>query len=76
MDRTMVAPFRLERWFARYEFAVRHLLGSSDSETLSVRELLALDAEPEAALQGLLDLRLGYTGTAACTPPPSTASFD
>ncbi|ELR21107.1 aminotransferase, classes I and II, putative [Acanthamoeba castellanii str. Neff] len=31
-----VATFKLERWFA-----------SSDSETLSVRELLALDAEPE-----------------------------
>lgn len=45
-----VATFKLERWFARYEFAVRHLLCSSDSETLSVRELLALDAEPEVAL--------------------------
>jgi aspartate/methionine/tyrosine aminotransferase len=56
--------------FARYEFAVRYTLCSSDSETISVRDLLALDAQPEAALQGLLDLRLGYTGI-----PPKALSF-
>lgn len=61
-----VAAFKLERYFARYEFAVRHLLCSSDSETLSVRDLLALDPQPEDALRGLLDLRLGYTGGQSC----------
>jgi hypothetical protein len=66
-----VATFKLERWFARYEFAVRHLLCSSDSETLSVRDLLALDAQPDAALQGLLDLRLGYTGAAPSSRRPN-----
>lgn len=54
-------PFRLERFFARYEFSVEHLLCASDCETLSVAELLAL--EPGAERE-LLDLRLGYTESA------------
>jgi aspartate/methionine/tyrosine aminotransferase len=56
-----VQPFRLERYFARYEFAVRHLLCSSDGETMSVRELLAFAGVDPAAL---LDTSLGYTQSA------------
>jgi len=52
------APFALERFFARYEFATRYLLCSSDPEAMSVRELLAM--EPGAS-DGLLDTWLGYT---------------
>jgi aspartate/methionine/tyrosine aminotransferase len=52
------AEFRLERYFARWEFRARHLLGASDCETLAVRELLELAGEPAATL---LDLHLGYT---------------
>jgi aspartate/methionine/tyrosine aminotransferase len=36
-------PFKLERYFARYEFKARYLLGSSDCESLTVGELLALE---------------------------------
>lgn len=51
-------PFRLERYFARYEFSTQFLLCSSDCESMPIRDLLAL--EPEAA-ERFLDLRLGYT---------------
>lgn len=50
-------PFALERYFAEHEFSARYLLGSSDPETMSVRELLALGGDVE----DLADLRLGYT---------------
>ena len=43
-------PFRLERFFARYECAVPHLLCASDCEPLTLPELLALaDGEPRVA---------------------------
>ncbi|MHB8400255.1 MAG: aminotransferase class I/II-fold pyridoxal phosphate-dependent enzyme [Candidatus Limnocylindrales bacterium] len=51
--------FALERWFARWEFAVRHVLCASDVEGWPMAELLAL-ADPET--RTLWDeLRLGYT---------------
>jgi aspartate/methionine/tyrosine aminotransferase len=54
-----IAEFALERFFARWEFAVRHLLCASDVEGYPMADLLAL-ADPEA--RGLWDeLRLGYT---------------
>ena len=34
-------PFLLERYFARYEFAVQHLLCASDCESLNLAEVLA-----------------------------------
>ena len=51
-------PFKLERYFAQYEFSVRYLLCSSDCESLPVADLLAL--EP-GAREGLEHLWLGYT---------------
>lgn len=52
-------PFALERYFARWEFAVEHVLCASDLEALSLKELLALcDADTRARWD---DLRLGYT---------------
>ena len=54
-----IADFELERFFARYEFAVRHLLCASDLEGLPMAELLAM-ADPEAEALWR-DLRLGYT---------------
>jgi aspartate/methionine/tyrosine aminotransferase len=51
-------PFALERYFARHEFSVAYLLCSSDCESMSIGELLAL--EPGAKEQ-FLDQRLGYT---------------
>jgi aspartate/methionine/tyrosine aminotransferase len=53
-----VPPFALERYFARYEFAVRHLLCSSDCESMSIQDLLSL--EPGAG-ERFLQHRLGYT---------------
>ncbi|HTO94606.1 MAG TPA: aminotransferase class I/II-fold pyridoxal phosphate-dependent enzyme [Bacteroidota bacterium] len=53
-----LAPFALERYFARYEFSTEYILGASDCETLSVAELLALEPGGDA---GLANLRLGYT---------------
>lgn len=52
-------PFRLERYFAEYEFKVRHLLSPSDCESLSLQELLKM-ADPEAR-QMWEELSLGYT---------------
>ncbi len=54
-----MADFALERYFARWEFAVRYLLCASDVEPFPMAELLRL-ADDEA--RGLWDtLRLGYT---------------
>ncbi len=53
-----LADFALERYFARWEFAVRHLLCASDVEGWPMAELLALaDDETRAAWDAL---RLGY----------------
>ncbi len=51
-------PFKLERYFARYEFAVRHLLCSSDCESVTVKDLLSLEAGAGKALERFW---LGYT---------------
>jgi aspartate/methionine/tyrosine aminotransferase len=51
-------PFKLERYFAQHEFTARHLLCSSDPESMSVGELLAFEAD---STQGLHDVWLGYT---------------
>ena len=51
--------FRLETYLGRWEFSARHHMTASDAETLSIRELLALGGD--AALEALLDQRLGYT---------------
>lgn len=41
-----LAPFKLERYFAEYEFNVQYTLCSSDCESVSIADLLGL--EPEA----------------------------
>jgi aspartate/methionine/tyrosine aminotransferase len=56
-----IEPFRLERYFAEYEFGGALLLGSSDCESMSTAELLALEPGAEEAL---LAQRLGYTESA------------
>jgi aspartate/methionine/tyrosine aminotransferase len=54
-----IADFALERFFARWEFAVRHLLCASDVEGYPMAELLALaDKESRDLWESL---RLGYT---------------
>jgi aspartate/methionine/tyrosine aminotransferase len=54
-----IPEFELERFFARHEFAVRHLLCASDVEGWRMDELLArADEETRALWDGLT---LGYT---------------
>lgn len=54
-----IADFALERFFARWEFAVEHLLCASDVEAYPMAELVSLaDDETRALWDGL---RLGYT---------------
>jgi aspartate/methionine/tyrosine aminotransferase len=54
-----IADFALERYFARWEFAVEYLLCASDVEGYPMAELLAL-ADPQSR-RLWDDLRLGYT---------------
>lgn len=51
-------PFKLERYFAKYEFATEYLLCSSDCEAMSIAELLALE---EGAAERFQHVWLGYT---------------
>src|SRR5688572_30154808 len=51
-------PFKLERYFAKYEFNTEHLLCSSDCESMSIAELLALE---EGAAEKFQQVWLGYT---------------
>ncbi|MBL8955841.1 MAG: aminotransferase class I/II-fold pyridoxal phosphate-dependent enzyme [Myxococcaceae bacterium] len=52
--------FGLERFFARHEFAVKHLMCASDCESMTTEALLAF--EPGSA-ELLLEQTLGYTET-------------
>lgn len=51
-------PFKLERYFAKYEFNTEYLLCSSDCEAMSIADLLAF--EPGAA-ETFRKVWLGYT---------------
>ena len=54
-----IADFALERYFAKWEFAVEHLLCASDVQAYPMTDLLALaDDEARALWEGL---QLGYT---------------
>ena len=53
-----IAPFQLERFFARHEFSAPFLLCASDCQTLTLGDLL--DLEP-GARQAFDELSLGYT---------------
>lgn len=54
-----IKPFKLERFFAEYEFSTKYLLSSSDCEPLTKRELLNMASEEHRQLWD--DLWLGYT---------------
>ena len=56
-----IRPFAIERFYERWEFRTELMLSSSDCESLSVEDLLAL--EPDAG-ERLRDLALGYTEVA------------
>ncbi len=52
-------PFKLERYFARYEFSVKYQLSSSDCDGLSQSGLLGMADQETAKLWQ--NLALGYT---------------
>lgn len=51
-------PFKLERYFAKYEFNTEYLLCSSDCESMSIADLLALEPGADECFQ---QTWLGYT---------------
>lgn len=54
------SPFKLERFFARYEFNAPYLLCTSDCEPVTFEELINLDP---SYYERLLKFNLGYTVT-------------
>jgi aspartate/methionine/tyrosine aminotransferase len=56
-----IPPFKLERFFAQWEFNVKYLLCSSDVEGYAMRDVLALADDESRELWD--DLSLGYTET-------------
>ncbi len=55
-----IRDFKLECFFGKYEFTAPYLLTQSDCESMSARDLLAMEPGAEAAY---LDQWLGYTET-------------
>ena len=51
-------PFKLERYFAKYEFNTEYMLCSSDCEAMSIADLLAME---EGAAEKFQNVWLGYT---------------
>ena len=51
--------FKIERYFAKYEFSADYLLSPSDCESLSMKEVL--DMADEEGQQLWDNLKLGYT---------------
>jgi aspartate/methionine/tyrosine aminotransferase len=54
-------PFRIERFYARYEFTTRYMLSSSDCESRTIAELLELEPDAHARM---LSTWCGYTESA------------
>ncbi|MDW3646960.1 MAG: aminotransferase class I/II-fold pyridoxal phosphate-dependent enzyme [Bacteroidia bacterium] len=54
-----IADFKLERYFAKYEFSAKYLLSSSDCDGFGMAEILDQANGEEKALWD--DLKLGYT---------------
>jgi len=54
-----IAPFQLERYFAKYEFTAKHLLSCSDCEPLFLNEVLEM-ADP-GSMTLWQNLKLAYT---------------
>jgi hypothetical protein len=53
-----INDFKLERYFADYEFKARHLLSSSDCESIKVTELLQM--APRGKIQLHSRVRITY----------------
>ncbi len=64
MSRLVLPDFALETYFSKWEFSAEWHLTASDAESMSVRDLLALDENPP----DLEDVHLGYTPTWGTEP--------
>ncbi len=53
--------FRIEKYYAKYEFTAKYMLSSSDAESRSIAELLAFEPDAREKFDAL---RLGYTESA------------
>ena len=53
-----IKSFRLEEYFAKYEFNVEYSLCSSDCESFTINELLSMDSSSSVNFK---DVWLGYT---------------
>lgn len=53
-------PFKLERFFAQYEFTAPYLLCTSDCESFTIKELLSFEENSQTVFE---NLSLGYTDT-------------
>src|SRR5215208_1253387 len=61
VDRVALPDFRLEVFFARWEFEARHHLAASDAETLSLASLLELGTDEDR--ERFLELPMSYAPT-------------
>jgi aspartate/methionine/tyrosine aminotransferase len=59
-----IAPFKLERYFAKYEFKAKYLLSSSDCQSFTVQEILDLETDAASRFQNHW---LGYTESPGST---------
>lgn len=57
-----IPPFKLERYFAKYEFSIQYLLSASDCDGLHMAELLGMASKESLALWN--NLKLDYTESA------------
>ena len=53
--------FELEQYFAKYEFSAKYLLGSSDAQTISMKQLLEWGTADAECAELWNNLDLGYT---------------
>ena len=56
-----ISDFRIERFYAEFEFSTPYMISGSDAESMTIDELLSLDGKKEENLAAMLDLKLSYT---------------
>src|SRR6056297_55013 len=62
-----ISPFKLERFFAEYEFNLRYQISASDCQTMSVGELLEM-SDHAGEDRTISSLRMGYTESRGSKP--------
>ena len=62
MAESQPPPFKLERYYAKYEFTVKYMLSCSDAEAISMKELLSFADDECQELWS--NLSLSYTESA------------